>query len=82
MDAANLSANTFEAMRSRLRGEPVQGSRICDEVLLTAAFCCAAPPMFLLLSLSSKRSIGEMTRRMMDYTRHMEAEQGRGTSAH
>jgi AhpD family alkylhydroperoxidase len=82
MDAANLGANTFEAMRSRLRGAPAQGSRVCDEVLLTAAFCFVAPPMLLMLSLSSKRSIGEMTRRMMDYTKHMEAEQGRRNPAH
>ena len=77
MDASNLGANTFDALRSRLRGVPAQGSRIFDEVILTAAFCCALPPILLVLSLSSKRSIREMTRRMMHYTKHMEAERGR-----
>ena len=77
MDAANLGANTFDALCSRLRGVPAQGSRIFDEVLLTAAFCCALPPIVIVLSLSSKRSIRELTRRMMDYTKHMEAERGR-----
>ena len=68
MDASNLGANTFDALRSRLRGTPAEGSRIFDEVLLAAAFCAALPPMLVVLSLSSKRSIREMTRRMMDYT--------------
>ena len=77
MDASNLGANTFDALRSRLRGKPAEGSRIFDEVVLTAAFCAALPPMLVVLSLSSKRSIREMTRRMMDYTKHMEAERGR-----
>ena len=54
-----------------------QGSRVFDEVLLTAAFCAALPPMLVVLSLSSRRSIREMARRMMDYTKQMEAERGR-----
>jgi AhpD family alkylhydroperoxidase len=82
MDAVNLGANTFDALRFRLRGTPAHGSRILDEVLLTVAFCCAAPPTLLFLSLSSKRSIAEMARSMMDYSRHMEADQRHRTRAH
>jgi AhpD family alkylhydroperoxidase len=77
MDASNLGANTFDALRSRLQGTPAQGSRIFDEVLLTAAFGCVLPPVLIVLSLSSKRSIRELTRRMMDYTKQMESERGR-----
>jgi hypothetical protein len=77
MDASNLGANTFDALRSRLRGAAAEGSRILDEVLLTAALCCVVPPMLVVLSVSSKRSPREMMRRMMDYTRHMETKHGR-----
>jgi AhpD family alkylhydroperoxidase len=82
MDTANLGANTFDAMRSRMRGAPAQGSRILDEVLMTAAFCCVAPSLLVFLALSSKRSIRDLLRSMLDYSKHAEAKQeGRKPSA-
>jgi AhpD family alkylhydroperoxidase len=73
MDAANLGANTFEAMRWRLRGTPVKGSRLFDEVMLSAAFFCIVPPVVVFLARSSKRSVREMTASLIDYTRKMDA---------
>jgi AhpD family alkylhydroperoxidase len=73
MDAANLGANTFDAMRWRLRGTPVKGSRLFDEIMLSAAFFCIVPPIVLLLARSSKRSIRELAASLVDYTKHAEA---------
>ena len=75
MDAANLGANTFEAMRWRLRGKPVQGSRLYDEVMLSAAFFCIVPPVVLFLARASKRSVRELAASLLDYTKRMDAEQ-------
>jgi AhpD family alkylhydroperoxidase len=73
MDAANLGANTFDAMRWRLRGTPVNGSRLFDEIMLSAAFFCIVPPVVLFLARSSKRSIRELAASLLDYTRQAEA---------
>lgn len=74
MDAANLGANTFEAMRWRLRGTPVKGSRLFDEIMLSAAFFCIVPPVVVFLARSSKRSVRELTASLLDYTRKADAE--------
>jgi AhpD family alkylhydroperoxidase len=73
MDASNLGANTFDAMRWRLRGTPVKGSRLFDEIMLSAAFFCIVPPVVLFLARSSKRPLREMVGSLLDYTRHKDA---------
>ena len=86
MDALNLSSNTFDAFLSRLSGKPSPKGRIIDEGIMSAVVCCAFPPLLAFFSRSSKRSIDEVVRRMIDYTRKMDAqsasaEQGRKPSA-
>lgn len=68
MDAGNLGANTFEALRSRLRGEPASGSRIHDELVLGGVFAFVAPVVVLYLARSSGRSFREMARSLTRYT--------------
>ena len=86
MDALNLSSNTFDAFLSRLSGKPSPTGRIIDEAIMSAIVCCAFPPLLAFFSRSSKRSIDEVVRRMIDYTGKMDAqsasaEQGRKPSA-
>jgi len=50
MTLANLSANTFEALASRLRGAPVAGSRLGDEVVVGGCVAASLAPVLLLLS--------------------------------
>jgi AhpD family alkylhydroperoxidase len=77
MDVLNRSSNTFEAFVSRLNGMPSRKGGVIDEAILSAVFCCALPPLFTFFSRSSKLSIDELTRRMIDYSREMEAERAR-----
>lgn len=74
MDALNRSSNTFDALVSRLGGKPSRDDRIVDEVIMSAVFCCAVPLLLAFFSRSSNRSIGELVRRMSDYTEKMDAE--------
>lgn len=77
MDTLNRTSNSFEAFVWRLSGKPSQSGRVIDEAILSAVFCCALPPLLTFFSRSSKLSIDELTRRMVDYTRKMEVERAR-----
>lgn len=72
MDVANVSSNTFDALLSRLGGRPSNG-RIVDEAIMSAAFLCALPPILIYFSRATKRPVSAVVRRMLDYTRGMEA---------
>ena len=74
MDAANRSSNTFDALVSRLDGKPSQSSGIVDEAIMSAAFCAVLPPLLAYFSYASKLSIESLLRRMVAYTRKMDAE--------
>ena len=74
MDAANRSSNTFDALLSRLNGKPSRNSAIVDEAIMSAAFLAVLPPLLAYFSYASKRSIDSLLRRMVAYTRRMEAE--------
>jgi hypothetical protein len=43
MTIANRSANTFDALIGRLRGQPVPGSRLLDELLVGTRCRCVDP---------------------------------------
>jgi hypothetical protein len=45
MGLANRSANTLEALRERLRGRPVPGSRVGDELALGSVVALSIPPV-------------------------------------
>lgn len=45
MHLANLSGNTLEALVWRLRGEPVPGSRLIDELVIGGTYFVGAIPM-------------------------------------
>lgn len=51
MGTANRSANTFEALLERLRGQPVAGSRVADELAVGSAVALSIPPVALYLGL-------------------------------
>lgn len=51
MGMANRSANTFDALRERLRGRPVPGSRVADELLVGSAVALSIPPVAAYLAL-------------------------------
>jgi alkylhydroperoxidase family enzyme len=74
MDALNLGSNTFDAFLSRLSGKPSKDGQIVDEAIMSAVFCCALPPLLTFFSRSSKLSIDELARRMVDYTTKTDAE--------
>ena len=44
MTTANRSANTFDALIGRLRGQPVPGSRLLDELLVGTGIAVSIPP--------------------------------------
>jgi AhpD family alkylhydroperoxidase len=51
MGVANRSANTFDALLERLRGRPVAGSRIGDELALGGVVALSIPPVATYLTL-------------------------------
>jgi AhpD family alkylhydroperoxidase len=51
MGVANRSANTFDALLERLRGRPVAGSRVGDEVALGSVVALSIPPVAAYLTL-------------------------------
>jgi hypothetical protein len=56
MGVANRSANTFDALLERLRGRPVAGSRLGDEVAVGSAVALTIPPVAAYLA--SQRLLG------------------------
>jgi AhpD family alkylhydroperoxidase len=70
MDLGNRGGNSFDAMRSRLRGVPAADSRVVDEVILSSVFLVVAPAVLLYLSRASNRPFLELARSLIDYTRH------------
>jgi len=55
MGVANRSANTFEALRERLRGRPMAGSRVGDEVAIGGIVALTIPPVAAYLGLRRLR---------------------------
>ena len=84
MDIANRGANTWDAMLSRLRGNPAQGSHVMDELVLSGVFWIVVPVSILILSRQSERSYGELLRDLLDYVEHADEEEaaaGEGAGA-
>ncbi len=52
MAVANRSANTFDALLARLRGHPVAGSRLLDELLIATGVAVSIPPVAGYLALT------------------------------
>jgi hypothetical protein len=57
MTIANRSANTFDALIARLRGQPVPGSRLLDDLLVGTGVAVSIPPIagYLALARSPRR---------------------------
>ena len=72
MDIGNRGANTWDAMLSRLKGNPAADSHILDEAVLSGAFLVLAPVAVTYLAHASKRSYRETARSMFDYVKHYE----------
>ena len=56
MTAANRSANTFDALLARLRGRPVPGSWLLDEVVIGAGVGLSIAPVAGYLGIRRRRS--------------------------
>jgi hypothetical protein len=72
MDLGNRGANTWDAMLSRLRGNPATDSHILDEAVLSGAFLTVAPVAVAYLAHASNRSFSETARSLIDYVKHYE----------
>lgn len=72
MDLGNRSANTWDAMLSRLKGNPAGDSHIIDEAVLSGAFLAIAPVAIAYLAHASNRSFLETARSLIDYVNHYE----------
>ena len=72
MDVGNRGSNTFDAMRSRLKGSPASGSRVVDELVLSGVFLTIAPIVLVYVARASKRPILEVARSLVDYTKNYE----------
>ncbi len=70
MDIANRGANTWEAMLSRIKGNPANDSHLLDELLMSGVFWSAAPVVVMLLARESKRPFKEMWHDMVEYVTH------------
>lgn len=55
MTIANRSANTFDALLARVRGRPVPGSRLLDELLVGWGVALSIPPVAGYLALARRR---------------------------
>jgi AhpD family alkylhydroperoxidase len=80
MDLGNRSANTWDAMLSRLRGNPANDSHIVDEAVLSSAFLMVAPIAIAYLAHASNRSFRETASSLIDYVSHYE-ERNKGQQA-
>ena len=56
MTIANRSANTFDALLARLRGRPVRGSRLRDELLIGTGVALSIPPVAAYIALTRRAS--------------------------
>jgi AhpD family alkylhydroperoxidase len=77
MDLVNRISNTFDAMLSRLQLAPGKDSRLLDEVVFSAVFLTAAPPILLYLARRSDRSSVEVMRSLAGFTQRFRAEHTR-----
>ena len=81
MDIGNRGANTWDALLSRLKGNPAADSHILDEAVLSGAFLTIAPVAVAYLAHASKRSYREMARSLFDYLKHYEERSGEEQAA-
>ncbi len=63
MTIINRSINTFDALRSRLSGDPVDDSRLRDELVVSAFGWAVIVPMFAAVSLIRRESPRQVIRR-------------------
>ena len=80
MDIANRGANTWDAMLSRIKGNPANDSHLLDELVMSGVFWSAAPLVILLLARESKRPYVEMWHSMVDFVRNYDEGKREGVS--
>ena len=68
MAVANLVGNSFDALLSRMRGEPVPHSQLGDEVLFGALFALAAPFGAALLAVLTGHHPLELLTRFLQFS--------------
>lgn len=72
MTIANRAANTVDALRARLGGQPVADSRLCDEVVVSTGFAAAAPPVVAMLAWRGRRTPWQLLREFRTFRRRFE----------
>ena len=80
MDIANRGANTWDAMLSRIKGNPANDSRLLDEIVMSGVFWSAAPLVVLLLAREAKRPFREVWGSMVDYVKYYEEREAGNTA--
>lgn len=80
MDIGNRGANTWDAMLSRIKGNPANDSHLLDEIVLSGVFWSAAPLVILLLARESKRPYKEVWSSMIDYVKHYDEREAEAAS--
>lgn len=78
MDLINRSANTYEAMVSRLQGNPGGRSNVTDELFFSSVFLTVAPLMVLILSRTAGRSYVDMVQSLVGYVQNHYAQRTGG----
>lgn len=63
MTILNRSTNTFDALLARVSGDPVEGSRLIDELVVSVFAWAVTLPMFLAVSLIRRESPAYVLRR-------------------
>ncbi|MGY1989155.1 carboxymuconolactone decarboxylase family protein [Mycolicibacterium fortuitum] len=69
MTIFNRSANTFDALLARISGEPVEGSRLRDELVVSMFAWTVTLPMVLAISLIRRESPSHVMRRFRHSSR-------------
>ena len=72
MTLANLTGNTFEAFLSRLRGAPVPGSRLLNELVLASSYVPGMVPVALMLSVRRRTAPHRLAREFLRFSERSE----------
>lgn len=72
MTVANRVGNTFDALLSRLHGQPAPGGRIPDELVCALLFLCAAPWVVAGAAVARRKSPLKILHEFKEFSREFE----------
>lgn len=74
MVLANLSGNTVDGLLSRFRGKPAEGSRLLDELFISAIWMAVAPWVALILAVWRRQSPPALLRDFRDFSNKLDSQ--------